>query len=161
MYGERGRGGGADRETGTARIKREIERRRYDRHSLVRIMPAHETMDSRPSWEAPSPSPPHPHPSQVPPAAQVGGGCKPEYGMLGRENRRGHWSTEARGLVAFRRTDDGGQAMGGSAEYTETGGEEADRTKRERRRARCLYIKEPGILGGGKRKGPNHHRRET
>ena len=77
-------------------------------------MPADETTDSRPSRGAPSPSPPHPHPSQVPPAAQVGGGggCKPAYGTLGRENRRGHWSAKAGGLVAFRRTDDGGRTMG-------------------------------------------------
>ena len=55
-----------------------------------------------------SPLPPHPHPRQVPPAAQFGGGYKPAYGTLGKENRRRHWSAEAGGLVAFLRTDDGG-----------------------------------------------------
>ena len=82
------------------------------------------------------PMPLHPHPSQVPPAAQVRGGCKPAYGTLGRKNRRGHWSAEAGGLVAFRLTDDGERTMGGtrhwrgSAEYTETGGEGAYRKKK-------------------------------
>ena len=52
MYGERGRGeGGAERiETGTARIKREIERRVVAGKQLSReqVMPADETTDSRP-----------------------------------------------------------------------------------------------------------------
>ena len=81
-------------------------------------MPADETTDPRPPRGAPSPSPPHPHPSQVPPAAQVvGGGCKPAYGTLGWEARRGHWSAGAGGLVALRRTDDGGRTMGGTIQW--------------------------------------------
>ena len=89
------------------------------RHAPVRqlVMPADETTDSRPPRGAPSSSPPHPHPSQVPPAVQVGGGCKPAYGTLGRETRRGHWSAGAGGLVALLRTDDGGRTMGGTSHW--------------------------------------------
>ena len=46
-----------------------------------------------------------------------GGGCKPAYGRLGREIRRGHWSAGAGGLVAFRRTDDGGRTTGGTRHW--------------------------------------------
>ena len=46
----------------------------------------------------------------------------------------------------------------GAAEYTFTDGEEAERTNRERRRARCA--EEQGArtnLGGGKKEGTNVH----
>ena len=47
------------------------------------------------------------------------------YGTLGQENRRRHWSAEAGGLVAFRRTDDGGRTMWG----IDTGGGRLNRQK--------------------------------
>ena len=132
--------------------------------------PGNKTRDSRPLRGAPSPSPLHPHPSQVPPAAQVGGGvqtCIWDAGsgnqkrtLVGRSRRVGSSPTDGRWG-----TDDGGtRHWRGSAEYTETGGEGAFRKKRERRRASLLQ-KELGArmnLGGGerkKRKGPHHHRR--
>ena len=74
LYGERGRGGRADREKNNAIIKREIERRRYYRHALARVMPVDESRDLIPMRGAPSPSPLHQHPIQVPPAAQVAWG---------------------------------------------------------------------------------------
>ena len=57
-------------------------------------------------------APPHtPKPSTTSRISPVG--CKPAYGMLGKENRRRHLSAEAGGLVAFRRTDHGGRTMWG------------------------------------------------
>ena len=87
-------------------------------------------------------APPHtptPKPSTTSRIGRGGGGYKPAYGTLGRETRRGHWSAGARGLVALRRTDDEGRTMGGirhwrgAAEYAFMEGEEAKRTKGERR----------------------------
>ena len=46
----------------------------------------------------------------------------------------------------------------GSSEYTETGGEEAYRTKIERKTGKMLVEQVTRMnLGGGKRKVPNHH----
>ena len=59
-----------------------------------------------------------------------GGGCKPAYGTLGKENRRRLWSAEAGGLVAFRRRDDGGRTMWG----IDTGGGRLNIQKRAERR---------------------------
>ena len=76
------------------------------------VMPAGETTDSRPPRGAPSPfAPPHTHTPKPSTTSRIGrgGGCKPAYGTLGRQSRRGHWSAEARGLVALGRTDDGGE----------------------------------------------------
>ena len=89
------------------------------------------------------------------------GGSKPAYGTMCWETGRGHWSAGAGGLVARRRTDDGGRTIGGTghwrgaAEYTFMYGEEALRTNGERRRSRCAG--EQGArtnLGGGERKEP-------
>ena len=125
------------------RIKREIERWRCVRHTLVRVIPADKTTDSRPSQGAPSPSPPHPHPSQVPPAAQVGGGgvqtCiwdagsgKQKRTLVDQSRRVGSFPMDGRWG-----TDDGrDQTLGGPDEYTEMGGKGEYSKKRERRQAR-------------------------
>ena len=69
--------------------------------------------------------PPTPKPSTTSRTGREG--CKPAYGTLGQETRRGHWLADTGGLVALQRTDDGGRTMGGirhwrgSAKYTETG----------------------------------------
>ena len=47
-----------------------------------------------------------------------GGGCKPAYGTLGQETRRGHWSADSRRVGSFPTdgrwgTDDGGPDTGG------------------------------------------------
>ena len=106
-------------------------------------------------------SSPHPHPSQVPPAAQVGGGgCKPALWTAGQETRIGHWSAVSRRAEDFWRTDDEGTdaAVGGAAEYAFMDEEDAKRTKGERRRE-CSVRQEPGwILEGEKRKGPKPSR---
>ena len=111
------------------------------------VMPAGETTDSRSPRGVPSPfAPPHtpiPKPSNTSRIGRGGGGCKPEYGTLGRGTRGGHWSAGAKGLGARRRTDDGGRTMGGTrhwrgaAEYAVMDGEEGKRTKGERIIARC------------------------
>ena len=121
-------------------LKRELERRleqeRYPGAACRRV----EVLKTIAGGAVSFALPPTPKPSTTSRTGR-GGGCKPAYGTLGQENRRGHWSAEAGGLVAFRRTDDGGRTIGvtrhwrGSDEYTEMGVEEADRTKREKRRA--------------------------
>ena len=109
-----------------------------------------------------------PNLSQVPPATQVEGGRKPAYGTLGKETRKIHWSTEAGGLVAFRRTDDRGRTMWG----IDTGGGRLNRQKRAERRQIGRKERGDGNVfrarnpdeswrGGKERKGPNHHRREN
>ena len=63
--------------------------------------------------------------------------CNPAYGTLGQETRRGHWSAGSGGLVALRRTDDGGRTMygtrhwRGAAEYSFMDGEE-EKGRKER-----------------------------
>ena len=129
-------------------------------------MPADETTDSRHRRGAVSFCPStHTHTqAKYHQPYRSRGGSKPAYGTLGRENGRGHWSAGAGGLVARRRTDNGGRAMGGTghwrgaSEYTFMDGEEAERTNGERRRARCA--EEQGArtnLGGGKKEGTNVH----
>ena len=141
---------GADRETGTARIKREIERWLNQACYPGDAWRREERLKTIAGGAVSFSPPPTPKPSTTSRTGR-GGGCKPAYGTLGQETRRGHWSADSRRVGSFPTdrqwgTDDGGtRHWRRSAEYTETGGEEADRTKIERRRARGYWMsKEPG-----------------
>ena len=93
----------------------------------------------------------HPHQSQVPPAAQIGGG-KPSYRTM--ETRRGHWLAVSWRFGDFCWTDDGWLGAAGGGRPTEqTRTERRQRKKRERIRANCTAQGTRVTLGEGVRGG--------
>ena len=108
---------------------------------------------------APSPSPLNPHPSQVPPAAQVGGGCKPAYGTLDRKPGEDIGRASAGGLKTSDGRTTGDQTLlEGDGRLHRNGWRGGNWKKGERIQARC-----PGGQGtrvnleGEKGGDHNHH----
>ena len=118
----------------------------------TRTTPGNETRDSRPLQGAPSPKPLHQHPSQVPPAAQVGGGTPTTIGTLERTTGAAwHRPPVSSG---GRRVTTG--ATGGTTTKRKTDGEEARGGERDARAGKVAKYMERGrgYLGGGREGGP-------
>ena len=164
LYGERGRGGGRQRD-GHRKIRR--GKSSVDKGTLTRATPSDELRDSRPSREAPSTSPLHPHPCQVPPATQVEGGCKPAYGTLGQETRRGHWSADRRMVGSFPTdgrwgTDDGRPDAGGGRLNTLKRAERRQIGRKERGDGQdACRARNPDESWRGEKEGTKPSRQET
>ena len=138
-----GKGGGGETERQAPQeSKRELERRR--RHAFpgvaCRRVEGLQTIAGGSVTFAP---PPTPKPSTT---SRTGrGGCKPALGRVTGNQER---TLVGRQPVGCRFPTDGRQrtrrCWRGAAKYTDMGGEEAKRTKVERRRERCPGGQEPG-----------------
>ena len=151
----KGGGGGGGRQRYGHRKNRRGESS-AEEGTLARATPADASRDSRPSRGAPSPSPLHPYPSQEPPAAQVGGGCKPAYGKMDRTTGEDIGRLSARGLVTSDGRTTGEQTLlEWDGRLHRNGQRGGNRKKGERIRARCYGGQGTRVnLGGGDKEGP-------
>ena len=110
MYGERGRGGGSDRETGTARIERELERRLKQARYPGNAWRQDERLKTIAGDAVSFAPPPTPKPSTT---SRTGrGGANLQMGRWVRKPEEDIGRPISGGLVDFRQTDDGGRTMG-------------------------------------------------